>query len=107
LKSGQEARTLTQQFQREVAITFDDLPASRGEFKTMEYVTTNLLKSVEANKVPAVGFVNEGKLYVGGKSDSRRVALLEMWLSAGLELGNHTFSHVQIDETPLQPTRKM
>jgi peptidoglycan/xylan/chitin deacetylase (PgdA/CDA1 family) len=101
LKSGQEARTLTQQFQREVAITFDDLPASRGEFKTMEYVTTNLLKSVEANKVPAVGFVNEGKLYVGGKSDSRRVALLEMWLNAGLELGNHTFSHVQINETPL------
>ncbi|HEV2707769.1 MAG TPA: polysaccharide deacetylase family protein [Pyrinomonadaceae bacterium] len=89
------------QGQREIAVTFDDLPAPRGSLETMRYITTNLLKSIKANNVPAIGFVNEGKLYVGGKVDARRVAFLEMWLDAGLELGNHTFSHVYIDETPL------
>lgn len=96
-----QAGAKKQQGQREVAITFDDLPAPQGSLETMRYISTNLLRSIKANNVPAIGFVNEGKLYVGGKADARRVALLEMWLNAGLELGNHTFSHVSIDETPL------
>ena len=96
-----QAEAKKQQGQREVAITFDDLPAPQGSLETMRYITTDLLRSIKANNVPAIGFVNEGKLYVGGKPDAQRVALLEMWLNAGLELGNHTFSHVSIDETPL------
>ena len=96
-----QAGAKKQQGHREVAITFDDLPAPQGSVETMRYITTNLLQSIKANNVPAIGFVNEGKLYVGGKPDARRVSLLEMWLNAGLELGNHTFSNVSIDETLL------
>ena len=52
--------------------------------------------------MPAVGFVNERKLRgSGGGVDPRRVALLERWLEAGLELGNHTYSHPDLHTTPL------
>jgi peptidoglycan/xylan/chitin deacetylase (PgdA/CDA1 family) len=41
--------------------------------------------------------VNEGKLYRDGEVDGR-IALLEAWLTAGLELGNHTYSHPDFNE---------
>lgn len=94
-------RTSTGSIRREVAVTFDDLPASYGDLEGMSYVTGRLLQSIKANNVPAVGFVNESKLYRRGEIDAR-VALLQMWLDAGLELGNHTFSHIYIDEVPLE-----
>lgn len=84
---------------REVAVTFDDLPAS-GDLETMSYITRKLLKAFADNKVPAVGFVNERRLFVKGETDDR-IALLQMWLDAGLELGNHTFSHILIDRNSL------
>jgi peptidoglycan/xylan/chitin deacetylase (PgdA/CDA1 family) len=87
---------------REVAVTFDDLPASygNGDLERFRAVTLRLLQSIKANNVPAIGFVNEGKLH----SDNRlkeRTALLKMWLDAGLDLGNHTYSHIAIDQVPL------
>jgi len=55
------------------------------------------------HEVPAIGFVNEAKLYVDGAAipDPAYVALLQAWLDAGLELGNHTFSHPDLHGTPL------
>jgi peptidoglycan/xylan/chitin deacetylase (PgdA/CDA1 family) len=87
---------------REVAITFDDLPATHGNLTRMTAVTERLLQRIKANKVPAIGFVNESKLYQGGELDKRMVALLQMWLDAGLELGNHTYSHISIDRSSLE-----
>ncbi len=84
---------------REVAVTFDDLPAS-GDLETMTYITQNLLRTIADNKIPTIGFVNEGRLFVRGEND-RRIALLQMWLDAGLELGNHTFSHILIERNSL------
>ncbi len=81
---------------REVAVTFDDLPSQRHNDDS-EYVrrmTEKLIASIKANGVPAIGFVNEGKLYAQGKTlDAARIANLQKWLDAGLELGNHTYSH--------------
>lgn len=68
---------------------------------TMEVVTGRLLQSLSANGVPAVGFVNEGALYVGGVADEARVRLLRRWLDAGHELGNHTFAHADLNRMPL------
>jgi peptidoglycan/xylan/chitin deacetylase (PgdA/CDA1 family) len=85
---------------RAVAVTFDDLPATHGDYETMSDTTKRLLASITSNKVPAIGFVNEGKLFHPGEID-RRTELLRMWLDAGLELGNHTFSHVYIDQVPI------
>ncbi|HEY5885048.1 MAG TPA: polysaccharide deacetylase family protein, partial [Pyrinomonadaceae bacterium] len=84
---------------RQVAVTFDDLPAS-GDLATMTDITRKLLKSLTDNKIPANGFVNERRLFVHGETD-RRIALLQMWLDAGLELGNHTFSHILIERNSL------
>jgi peptidoglycan/xylan/chitin deacetylase (PgdA/CDA1 family) len=85
---------------REVAVTFDDLPAPHGDLEDMRRITTRLLASVMRNKVPATGFVNEGKLYRRGEFDAR-TELLRAWLDAGLELGNHTFSHINLHNAPL------
>ncbi|HWS90194.1 MAG TPA: polysaccharide deacetylase family protein [Pyrinomonadaceae bacterium] len=85
---------------RQVAVTFDDLPAPYGDLEDMRRVTSRLLESVRRNRVPAVGFVNEGKLHVKGELEAR-IGLLRAWLDAGLELGNHTFSHINLQKAPL------
>jgi peptidoglycan/xylan/chitin deacetylase (PgdA/CDA1 family) len=84
---------------RQIALTFDDLPGvvlpGEGTVRLAE-ITEKLVSAIVAERVPAIGFVNEGKLGPEGASDPERVALLERWLAAGLELGNHTFSHIDL-----------
>ncbi len=63
-------------------------------------MTQKLLGSIRANRIPAVGFVNEEGLYKRGEFKAR-VAILRMWLDGRLELGNHTFSHLDLQTTPL------
>jgi peptidoglycan/xylan/chitin deacetylase (PgdA/CDA1 family) len=92
-----------QSARREVAVTFDDLPL-QGPFldtKALWEMTARLLQRIQANHVPVFGDINEGKLYSGGKLDGERVAILKMWLDAGAELGNHTFSHLSLKDHPL------
>lgn len=88
--------------QREVAITFDDLPATTGNLAQMSETTRKLLKSIKEYQVPAIGFVNEAKLYAGERENPKAVALLRGWLDANLELGNHTYSHIYIDQATLE-----
>jgi peptidoglycan/xylan/chitin deacetylase (PgdA/CDA1 family) len=85
---------------REIAITFDDLPSTHGDLQTMTHVTRKMLQTIKAHDIPAIGFVNEAKLYAPGQIDER-TSLLRMWLDAGLELGNHSFSHISIDRAPI------
>jgi peptidoglycan-N-acetylglucosamine deacetylase len=87
--------------QRTVAVTIDDLPvvSTRTTLKARQEITRNLLGHIKKAKVPAIGFVNENKLYAGEKLDEGQVDLLRMWLDAGLELGNHTFSHRSLNRT--------
>jgi peptidoglycan/xylan/chitin deacetylase (PgdA/CDA1 family) len=85
---------------RQVAVTFDDLPAPQGELADMRRITSALLASFKRNGVPVVGFVNERKLYTRGEADER-INLLRAWLDAGAELGNHTFSHINPQRAPL------
>ncbi|MEZ5424963.1 MAG: polysaccharide deacetylase family protein [Pyrinomonadaceae bacterium] len=83
---------------RQVAVTFDDLPATRRaeDLAHQKYVTDQLLAKLRAEKVPAIGFVNEQRIIRYGEIDER-TELLKKWLDAGHELGNHTFSHIAID----------
>lgn len=85
---------------RQVAVTFDDLPAPQGELEDMRGITSRLLASLKRNGVPIIGFVNERKLYRRGEVDAR-TELLRAWLEAGGELGNHTFSHINLRRAPL------
>lgn len=90
--------------QRSIAITIDDLPVvvKNSDLKTRQEITKKLLKHIEKAKVPAVGFVNEGKLYNGEKRDEAEIDLLRQWIRAGLELGNHTYSHLSLHDNPLE-----
>ena len=84
---------------RRVAITIDDLPAVSRNFTSAadhERLTTKLVGALVRHHVPAIGFVNEGKLYRGGALDEREVDLLRQWARARLELGNHTYSHADL-----------
>jgi peptidoglycan/xylan/chitin deacetylase (PgdA/CDA1 family) len=102
--SGRQSGTSHTAIQREIAVTFDDLPAAstRRDIGTWKEINTNLLKTISSNRIPVIGFVNENKLLVDGQRDENRVELLRMWIKAGLELGNHTFSHRSLNNTPLE-----
>lgn len=89
---------------RAVALTFDDLPFASvpaDDNASLEQMTTRLLQGLKTAQAPAVGFVNEAKLYHEGTLDPARVELLRRWLGAGFELGNHTYSHPSLNRIPL------
>ncbi len=89
---------------RQVAITIDDLPAGMADrlpATDITAMTTKLLTTLRDQKIPVVGFVNERKLYKTGEVDAR-IAALQMWLDFGFELGNHTFSHMSLDQNELK-----
>ena len=90
--------------QRFIAVTIDDLPvvSTRKDLKNRQQITRKLLAHISKAKVPAIGFVNEGKLYNGDKRDEAQIDLLRSWLDAGLELGNHTFSHISLHDNSLE-----
>lgn len=100
-----EAGPLKETAARQIAITIDDLPVNWMTDKGIagwEQITAALLVSLKEHGVPAIGFVNLGKLYgEGGKLEPRRLALLTRWLEAGFELGNHTFSHLDLHKASL------
>ena len=93
-----------QKTQRFIAVTIDDLPvvSTRRDLKNRQEITRKLLAHITKAKVPAIGFVNENKLYTNEKRDEAQIDLLRSWLNANLELGNHTFSHVNIANVPLE-----
>lgn len=93
-----------QKTERFIAVTIDDLPvvSTRADLKNRQEITRKLLAHVTKAKVPAIGFVNETKLYKGDKRDEAQIDLLRSWLKANLELGNHTFSHLSLNSNSLE-----
>jgi len=93
---------------RQVVVTVDDLPGavpgtdkSPGKLKDLKSENLAIVRVLRKHNVPAIGFVIEKKLQVSGERDAR-AAILEQWIDAGLELGNHTYSHVNFADTPLE-----
>jgi peptidoglycan/xylan/chitin deacetylase (PgdA/CDA1 family) len=84
-----------------VALTFDDLPTLSLTHSTAYAQTTTqeLLDGLRRHRLPATGFVNEGKLE--GEDRPERIALLSRWLDAGMDLGNHGYSHASLTKTPV------
>ncbi|MBS1811760.1 MAG: polysaccharide deacetylase family protein [Acidobacteria bacterium] len=90
---------------RTMTITIDDLPfmvASHPQYlPNAQRVTKELLRVLRAHRVPAIGFVNEGQLQVAGEVDAR-IRLLQQWLDAGMTLGNHTYSHPDLNSVSIE-----
>jgi peptidoglycan/xylan/chitin deacetylase (PgdA/CDA1 family) len=85
-----------------VALTFDDLPVF-GPYKTAaegQQVTTKLLAGIKRNHWHAIGFVNE--IQLDARDREARIAMLRQWLDAGLDLGNHSYSHMSLTHTPVE-----
>jgi peptidoglycan-N-acetylglucosamine deacetylase len=95
---------------RAVAVTFDDLPGTAvallsNDVPALRENTRKLLAAFHDAKVPVVGFVNEGKLFVDGETPAtaeQRANVLRLWVEAGHELGNHTYSHRDLNTQPLE-----
>jgi peptidoglycan/xylan/chitin deacetylase (PgdA/CDA1 family) len=102
VRVGGQPRSFSPPATREIAITIDDLPlnGSRLEMSRLQAMTDKLLSGIRKHQLPVVGFVNESLLYIPGETDAR-IALLKQWSDSGVELGNHTFSHLGLKDTPL------
>ncbi len=87
---------------RKLAVTIDDGPAvgTGNDLAVFVRIADALREVFVAEKVPAIMFVNERQLNVDGQRDAR-VALLHRWLEAGLDLGNHTYSHPNLGHVEL------
>ncbi len=89
---------------REVAITIDDLPrggdGGPGNLVGVRAMTERLLKPFHDEKIPLIGFVNEGRAQGLGPQGLRQI--LDLWLDAGADLGNHSYSHLNINNVPLK-----
>lgn len=85
---------------REVAITIDDIPRggdgggrSYGDIRVM---TERLLSPFRERHIPLTGFVHPGRTELS-PDDLRHI--LDLWLDAGAGLGNHTWSHADLNRT--------
>jgi peptidoglycan/xylan/chitin deacetylase (PgdA/CDA1 family) len=80
----------------QIAITIDDLPvhAPYPPGVTPQTVGAQMVTALKAEAVPAYGFVNAVRV----NDDPSTEAVLEAWRAAGLELGNHGWSHAHLSE---------
>lgn len=85
---------------RRIAVTIDDLPWARVDTilpADLQARHAALMAQLRQADVPVVGFVNENKLEVDGQVQPARVQMLRDWLDAGYGLGNHTYSHMDLN----------
>ncbi len=93
---------------KKIAVTMDDLPFNRSSLSNEElrmYVS-RLLDKIKSQETPVTAFINEKKLEVNGKLDEERIDILKIWRDAGVELGNHTYSHPSANKTPIEDYKK-
>jgi peptidoglycan/xylan/chitin deacetylase (PgdA/CDA1 family) len=85
----------------EVALTFDDLPLVAGPASFGDYaaITARLLAGLKRHHLPATGFVIGNQIEGPGREQRR--ALLGDWLDGGMELGNHSYSHLSLSQVPV------
>jgi peptidoglycan/xylan/chitin deacetylase (PgdA/CDA1 family) len=79
-----------------VALTFDDLPAAgdlpAGDKRSR--IATTLVAELKANHLKGIyGFVNAVRL----ENDPDAQQALRIWVNAGMNIGNHTWSHPSIN----------
>jgi len=86
---------------RPLLVTVDDLPLAAGSLHPdpaeRERITRDLLAALERHGVPAVGLVTWRN--VDGPDG---LNLLRLWLEAGHELGNHSYSHPDYTRTGIE-----
>jgi peptidoglycan/xylan/chitin deacetylase (PgdA/CDA1 family) len=87
--------------QARVALTFDDLPV-HGPLPA-GLTRVDVVKSIIAalqhhNAPPTYGFINAKAL----DEQPDKAEVLRLWRATGFPLGNHTFSHMDLDANPVE-----
>jgi peptidoglycan/xylan/chitin deacetylase (PgdA/CDA1 family) len=88
-------------FGQEIALTFDDLPAHAQlpPGVTREDVAKQIIKALEDAHAPkSYGFMNAEKLQQAPED----VEVLKLWRAAGLPLGNHSYSHMDLNANSVE-----
>jgi peptidoglycan/xylan/chitin deacetylase (PgdA/CDA1 family) len=85
-----------------IALTFDDLPVFGQKTSPADgaAMTTRLLAGLKRQHYTATGFVNESQL--AGPDHAQRLRLLQQWLDSGMDLGNHSYSHLSLNAVPVE-----
>jgi lysophospholipase L1-like esterase len=80
----------------ELAFTFDDMPAhaSLPKDTTRVEIATRIIAALRAAHAPATGFVNG----VQTEREPASTPVLKLWRDAGFPLGNHGWSHANLDQ---------
>jgi peptidoglycan/xylan/chitin deacetylase (PgdA/CDA1 family) len=89
---------------RQIAITFDDLPAHSvlppGETR-LTVITKIVAALQDAHVREAYGFVNGFEL----EQQPADAAVLQAWRAAGFPLGNHSWSHMNLNQHAIEAFR--
>lgn len=90
---------------RQIVITIDDLPrggdnSAANDLASIRAMTTKLLQPLKGTK--AIGFVNPGRENAVKMGDAGLQEILKMWLDHGLDLGNHSHTHQNINQVSLE-----
>jgi len=81
---------------RTVALTFDDLPVVEENDPTRaQAITSSILDALNRRHASAIGFVIGQRVEELGNAQGKH--LLEQWTRHGHSLGNHTFSHPDLN----------
>jgi peptidoglycan-N-acetylglucosamine deacetylase len=87
---------------RQVAITIDDLPrggdGGPSDLAGVRAMTEQLLRPFREQHIPVSGFVNAGRSKLDGPGLQQ---ILDLWLEAGAQLGNHSYSHPDLNSVAL------
>jgi peptidoglycan-N-acetylglucosamine deacetylase len=98
--AGPARMKTSEEFSSQVALTFDDLP-SHGPLPpglTRMDVARRIIEAPKRGHAPPTyGFVNGKAL----KQDPSTTEVLRLWRDAGFPLGNHTFSHTDLNSSTL------
>ena len=87
---------------QQIALTFDDLPSHsalpKGE--TRLGVASRIIAALdEADAPPSYGFINGGSVV----ADPEAQRVLALWRAAGHPLGNHTWTHLRLNDEDREP----
>jgi len=86
---------------QQIAVTFDDLPAHSAlpPGETRMQVAASVLQTLKAANMPPVyGFVNG----VHVQTQPQLIQVLDAWRAAGNPLGDHTWSHMDLNKHTLE-----
>jgi peptidoglycan/xylan/chitin deacetylase (PgdA/CDA1 family) len=101
--------TLARAQLRTIAVTVDDLPfvtgdssrpLGRADIEAVAEANSKLLAGLARHRVPVTGFVNQEGVAALGPATGRQ--LLREWTTLGFDLGNHTFSHADLNDLTVE-----